>query len=109
MLGCCSPLSSGRSIECTINRVNYDSEATAAGVGASLSFGLIKNHAFLDGNKRIGLAALLHFLALNELRLAASKPEVLATVLRVAASGMSEGEWTAWVERSVQPDISFRK
>jgi len=49
------------------NKVNYDPEATVAGAGASLSWGLIKNHAFTDGNKRIGLGALAIFLRLNGL------------------------------------------
>jgi hypothetical protein len=37
------------------NKVNYDSDATVPTVAASLAWGLIKNHAFIDGNKRIGL------------------------------------------------------
>lgn len=43
------------------NKVNYDSADSVARVGASLSWGLIKNHTFIDGNKRIGLAVLVAF------------------------------------------------
>jgi death-on-curing protein len=41
------------------NKANYDADGSIASIAASLSYGLVKNHAFLDGNKRIGLAALV--------------------------------------------------
>lgn len=83
------------------NKVDFDPTATVASVAASLSYGLIKNHAFIDGNKRIGLAALNDFLGLNGHRLAVSQGERIEMVRRVAASEITEEEWTAWVERSV--------
>jgi death-on-curing protein len=83
------------------NKVNYDPEATVATVAASLSWGLIKNHAFIDGNKRIGLAALAVFLEANGFSLICSVEEETAMVLRAAASEITEEEWTAWVARSV--------
>lgn len=82
------------------NKVNYDPEATVATVAASLSWGLIKNHAFIDGNKRIGLAALVVFLEANGCSLICSVQEETAMVLRAVASDIKEEEWTAWV-RSV--------
>jgi death-on-curing protein len=83
------------------NKVNYDPEATVGSVGASLSWGLIKNHAFIDGNKRIGLAALVVFLRANGHVLTCSVEEEIAMVLRAAASEITEEEWTAWVVRNV--------
>lgn len=83
------------------NKVNYDPEATVAMVAASLSWGLIKNHAFIDGNKRIGLAALAVFLEANGFTLTCSVEEETAMVLRAAASEIAEDEWTDWVVRSV--------
>jgi death-on-curing protein len=85
------------------NRAAYDVEATTGSIAASLSFGLIKNPAFIDGNKRIGVAALITCLRLNGYRLSASKTDLLATVLRVASSELSESAWTAWVEASITP------
>jgi len=85
------------------NKADYDPDATAAMIGASLSFGLIKNHAFIDGNKRIGLASLVDFLRLNGYRLAVSEDEQIATVWNVAANEMTEAEYTTWVERNVVP------
>jgi death-on-curing protein len=85
------------------NRAYYDPVATLASVAASLSLGLIKNHAFIDGNKRVGLAALVAFLRLNGHRLICPVGEEIAMVQKAAASEVNEDEWTAWVESVVGP------
>jgi death-on-curing protein len=85
------------------NKALYEPEATLAAIAASLSYGLIKNHAFIDGNKRIGLGALVVFLAINGNQLASSTDEQITAVLAVASSEMSEAEWTTWVESHVAP------
>jgi len=83
------------------NKVAYDPGATVAQVAASVSFGLIKNHAFIDGNKRIGLVALTVFVKANGFRMNTTAAVATAMVKRVASSEMSEAEWTAWVESVV--------
>lgn len=83
------------------NKVNYDPHATAPSIAASLSWGLIKNHAFIDGNKRIGLASMVVLLNANGFVLTSSPEEETAMVLRAAASEITEDEWTAWVARNV--------
>ncbi|HWB32725.1 MAG TPA: type II toxin-antitoxin system death-on-curing family toxin [Acidobacteriaceae bacterium] len=85
------------------NKVNYDPNATTVTVAASLAWGLIKNHAFIDGNKRIGLAALVVFLDANGFRLACSAEEETAMVLRAAASEITEEEWTVWARGASAP------
>ena len=52
---------------------------------ARLGYGLIKNHAFVDGNKRIGAHAMLVFLALNKIELDYTQTELSDTILKVAA------------------------
>jgi death on curing protein len=84
------------------NKVAYDEGATAAEIAASLGWGLIKNHAFIDGNKRIGLVSMVVFLRLNGHALVVPEAEQVAMVLRVAASEISEEEWAEWVERNVR-------
>lgn len=79
------------------NKVNYEPDSSVAEVAACLSYGLIKNHAFIDGNKRIGLVALVTFLHANGYGLRSTVAEEIVVVLKVAASEMGEGEWTAWV------------
>ncbi len=98
----------GSAVARTENAVYYELNATVASVGASLSFGLIKNHAFMDGNKRVGLGALVDFLRLNGYKIGVSEEEQIAMIKRAAASEINEEEWTAWVERSVVPYGSER-
>ena len=83
------------------NKATYEPEASLPVVAASLAFGLIKNHAFIDGNKRIGLVCLAATLDANGYQLTATVHDQIVMVKRVAASEMGEAEWTAWVERSV--------
>ena len=65
--------------------------------GARLGFGLIKNHAFVDGNKRIGVHAMLVFLALNGVELQYTQEELIAVGMGVAASEMSFDDLLAWL------------
>ncbi len=81
----------------------YEPEVGVGRLAATLAWGLVKNHAFLDGNKRIALAALITFLRWDGYRLTVSEVEETAMVLRAAASEIDEAEWTAWVERSIRP------
>ena len=66
----------------------------------SLCFSLIGNHGFLDGNKRIGHAAMEVFLYLNGYELDASTDEQEEIVLGVAAGKINRSELTAWIKRS---------
>lgn len=84
-------------------RAYYDSGATVAAIAASLGWGLIKNHAFVDGNKRIGLVSLVSFLKLNGYVLPVSTDEQVALIWKAAAGEITEGEFSAWVERNVSP------
>lgn len=56
---------------------------------ARLVFGLIKNHAFVDGNKRIGTHTMLVFLALNGIELSYTQEELSGFILSVAAGESS--------------------
>lgn len=64
---------------------------------ARLGFGLIKNHAFFDGNKRIGAHVMLVFLALNDIELEYTQEELSDMVLSVAAGEASCGDLTKWL------------
>ena len=65
---------------------------------ASLLFGLARNHAFIDGNKRIAVLATLQFLNSNGLDLdLAPVEEAFTTVIQVASGDLSLEEFTAWI------------
>jgi death-on-curing protein len=84
-------------------KAHYDSNATVVTIAASLGWGLIKNHAFIDGNKRVGLASLVAFLKLYGYVFPVSTEEQIAMVWRAAANEISEDEFAEWVERSIAP------
>lgn len=64
---------------------------------ARLGYGLIKNHAFIDGNKRIGVHAMLVFLALNGIELQYTQPELAEMGLCVADGSLSFEDMVKWV------------
>jgi death-on-curing protein len=69
---------------------------------AALGFSLVCNHPFMDGNKRIGHAAMETFLVLNGWELSAGVDEQEQVILRLAAGGMKREEFTAWVPSHLQ-------
>ena len=70
---------------------------TAEEKGARLGYSLISNHAFVDGNKRIGMYAMLIFLEVNGIRLVCSNEDIVQAGLGVASGGMSYEELLQWV------------
>lgn len=69
---------------------------------AALGFSLIQGHPFVDGNKRIGHAALEVFLVMNGFEIVASTDEQETTVLAVASGALSRDGLVEWLERHVQ-------
>ena len=65
--------------------------------GARLGFALISNHAFVDGNKRIGMYVLLTFLETNGIKLRPTNAEVARVGLAVAAGEMKYPELLDWI------------
>ena len=65
---------------------------------ARLGYGLIKNHAMIDGNKRIGAHAMLVFLALNGIRLQYTQEELYTIILDVAAGKSPQENLRTWIE-----------
>jgi death-on-curing protein len=70
---------------------------------AALGFSLVCNHPFVDGNKRVGHAAMETFLVLNGWELVAGVDEQEQVILRLAAGGLKREEFTAWVHSHLQP------
>ncbi len=64
---------------------------------AQLGFGLIRNHPFVDGNKRIGAHVMLSFLALNGIVLTYTQQELINVSLSVASGETSSPELLLWI------------
>lgn len=67
-------------------------------LAASYAFGLVKNHPFIDGNKRTGFIVAVTFLELNGLRFGASEVDATVRTLALAAGEMSEAAYAAWLK-----------
>ena len=64
---------------------------------ARLCFGLVRNHAMLDGNKRLGTHVMLVFLALNGYELSYSQNELSDVILALASGNIGEKEILQWI------------
>jgi len=70
---------------------------------AALGFSLIRNHPFVDGNKRIGHLAMEMFLVLNDHELDAGVDEQERIILGLAAGELSREEFAGWVRSRMRP------
>lgn len=70
---------------------------TLADKAAMLGYSIIQNHPFIDGNKRIGHAAMETFLILNGFEIQASIDEQEAVILGVASGEIDRKEFTEWL------------
>lgn len=64
---------------------------------ARLCFGLVKNHPFVDGNKRIGTHAMLVFLALNGIDLDYTQDALSRIILSLAAGDINQNDLLRWI------------
>jgi death-on-curing protein len=78
-------------------------EPDAAALAASYCYGLAKNHAFVDGNKRIALIALELFLELNGHVLNADDTQCVLVILSVASGAFAEEDLADWIRKHARP------
>jgi death-on-curing protein len=79
------------------NTYAYNDAATLAELAAAYCYGIAKNHAFVDGNKRAAFLGVGLFLAINGYRLSAPQVDAIETMLGVAAGTVSEPELALWI------------
>jgi death on curing protein len=91
------------------NLFHYVQDATLFDLAAAYGYGFVKNHSFVDGNKRVALVAVDVFLQMNGFELVATEAEAAAFFLELAASlGVPEQEqaklsqWIALNARSLE-------
>lgn len=72
-------------------------------LAAGYAHGIVKNHPFLDGNKRSGLMAAALFLEINGMIFQPPEEEAVLQTLALAAGEISADEYAAWLRRSSTP------
>lgn len=85
------------------NIATYNDKADMAALAAAYTYGIVKNHPFVDGNKRSGLVAGELFLRLNAHDLLASNADCVLTILKLAAGEMDEDALAQWFRDNIKP------
>ena len=67
-------------------------------LAASYGYGIVKNHPFIDGNKRTGFVVAVTFLECNGWHLEASEVDATVSTLALAAGEMSEAAYAEWLK-----------
>ena len=80
------------------NRRVYSASTTLFELAAGYGAGIIRNHPFIDGNKRLALMVMYVFLEINGHGLAASEVDAADIMLRLAAGEVEEGDLARWLK-----------
>jgi death-on-curing protein len=83
-------------LERPINKWHYEHSGLAE-LAAAYAFGLAKNHAFVDGNKRIAFMAMMTFLRKNRVKFVPDQAEATAIMIALAAGEVSEQSLARWI------------
>jgi death on curing protein len=86
-----------------LNVFAYADEPDLFRLAASYAFGIARNHAFVDGNKRTALVVSITFLDRNGWDIVAPKEEVYFTFLNLAEGKLSETELAEWFRKHAIP------
>jgi death-on-curing protein len=78
---------------------HYAEKTDIATLAAAYGFGLVKNHPYRDGNKRIGFLAMVTFLGMNGHNLRATDAEVVTEIVALADGRVSEDELADWMRQ----------
>lgn len=82
---------------------HYGDRVDVPTLAAAYAFGLVRNHPYRDGNKRIGFLAMVTFLGLNGYDFSTNDTEVVAEMFALAAGTVSEEAATDWVRQHSSP------
>lgn len=82
-------------------RWHYTREADLEALAAAYAFGLVRNHPYRDGNKRIGFLSLVTFLGINGLEFDATEADVVTEILMLADGKQSEEQLADWIRSRV--------
>lgn len=76
---------------------HYASDADLVTLAAAYAFGLVKNHPYRDGNKRIGFLAMVTFLGINGRDFQATDAEVVTEIVALADGRVTEEQLAYWI------------
>jgi death on curing protein len=85
-----------------LNRFAYEGVTDLAVLAATYATGIVRNHPFVDGNKRAGLLALRAFLFANGQRFEPDEAETVAVIFALAAGEVQEDALVGWIRGNMR-------
>jgi death-on-curing protein len=85
------------------NRYLYDPASDLAALAAAYGYGLVRNHPFVDGNKRVAFVAVGVFLALNGMALEVEALEAIRVIFGAAAGEVTDSVLAEWIRANARP------
>lgn len=85
------------------NRSAYGPSASLFDLAAAYGVAIVKNHPFVDGNKRVALMVMYVFLEINGYRLVASEVEAVEVMVRITAGELDEKALSGWLKANSTP------
>jgi death on curing protein len=82
----------------------HTGQTDMAALAAAYAFGLARNHAFVDGNKRVAFHAMMVFLRGNDIPFAPDPAHATAIILALAAGEVNEEGLTRWIRDNWPPE-----
>jgi death on curing protein len=85
------------------HRASYTDDFDVFDLAAACSWGIVRNHPFMDANKRTALVVIPAFLEMNGHRFAPDVDDAVETMVRVARSELDEPALAAWIRAHARP------
>jgi len=85
-----------------VNKYLYESITDLAELAAAYAYGVAKNQAFVDGNKRAAFLSMGLFLTINGKRLRAKQVDAIHVILALAAGELPDAELATWIKLHVK-------
>ncbi|ARM31158.1 type II toxin-antitoxin system death-on-curing family toxin [Prosthecochloris sp. HL-130-GSB] len=80
------------------HQAHFDNDLSVFDLAAAYAYGIIRNHPFVDGNKRTGFLAAYVFLHINGWQLMSSEAEAINMILALAAGEIDEPGFSGWLK-----------
>lgn len=78
-------------------RFAYEPDTELARLAAAYGYGLVRDHPYNDGNKRVGFVVMATFLGLNAYEFTASESDVVTTIVALASGSLDEETLADWI------------
>jgi death-on-curing protein len=83
-------------------RLAYEPDTDLPTLAAAYGFGLVRNHPYNDGNKRVGFVVMATFLGLNGYEFIANESDVVTTIVALASGSLDEEALADWIRTRIR-------